>query len=834
MPSPPPSGDAMEQGETGSARAPSQAHRGLTAAEAASRLLRDGPNALDARRRRAPLRAIASVAGEPMLLLLAAAAGLYAWLGEWLDATAMLASVAFVVLLNIYQNLRAERALDALRELTAPRARVLRDGVQAVVAAETLVVGDLLLVAQGDRITADARVLEGAGIEVDESLLTGESVPVPKSANDAALRAGTFVVQGEGIAEVTATGAGTEFGRLGDSLASVRRAESPLRQQIRRLVGIFAPISLAGAAVLAGIVIARGADWRDGALAALTFALATVPEEFPVILSVMFALGAWRLARIHALVQRPDAIETLGCMSVLCTDKTGTLTENRMRVERVLVPGAGFAHGIPDGDARSRVLDAAAYASPDRAIDPMDLAVIDAAGADPSASRLARFYPFSNDLHATAGGVLDAGIPRLYCKGAPEALAELCGLDSVQRDALDRDIATLAASGYRVLGVGRSDALPSPGFPDDLRGVRFAWCGLLALVDPLRADVPAAVQRAQVAGVRVLLVTGDHPVTARAIAQAAGIATNDTVISGSEIAAMRDDELVRRTRECAVYARVRPADKLRLVQCLVAAGDVVGMTGDGINDAPALAAAHVGIAMGGRGSDVARHAASVVLADDRFSTIVDAVALGRAIYANLLRAVQYVTAVHIPIAGAALLPAIAGVAPVLLPVHVVLLELLIDPASTLVFERRAPDPSAMRVPPRPLRASLLTWAIARRALALGIAALFGALATYALARRAGADTAALPGYLFISVVSGNLAALAATAWPAARGRDGFTGIAIAALATSLLVVAAAVTPLPARLLHLGHLQPSFALVAALLPAGVVAAVAMLAWPRRGG
>jgi Ca2+-transporting ATPase len=823
----------MEQGETRFAGS-AQDHRGLTAAEAASRLLRDGPNALEARRRRAPLRAIASVAGEPMLLLLAAAAGLYVWLGEWLDAAAMLASVAFVVLLNIYQNLRAERALDALRDLTAPRARVIRDGVQAVVVAESLVVGDLVLVAAGDRVMADARLLEGAGIEVDESLLTGESVPVRKSADSPALFAGTFVVQGEGIAEVTATGARTEFGRLGHSLASVRRAESPLRLQIRRLVRIFAPISVTGAAVLAATLILRGADWREGALGALTFALATVPEEFPVVLSVMFALGAWRLARIDALAQRPDAIETLGCMSVLCTDKTGTLTENRMHVEQALVPGAGFVHAVADGDPRTGLLDAAANASPDRAVDPMDVAVLAAAGADAAASRLARFYPFSNELHATAGGVVEEGSPRVFCKGAPEALAELCRLDAAQRDALDRDVAALAASGYRVLGVARSEPLPSPDFPDDLRSMRFAWCGLVALADPLRADVPAAVQRAQGAGIRVLLVTGDHPVTACAIAQAAGIATNDAVTSGSEIAAMPDDELVRRTRECAVYARVRPADKLRLVQCLVAAGDVVGMTGDGINDAPALAAAHVGIAMGGRGSDVARHAASVVLADDRFSTIVDAVALGRAIYANLLRAVQYVTAVHIPIAGAALLPAIAGVAPVLLPVHVVLLELLIDPASTLVFERRAPDPSAMRVPPRPLRASLLSWLIARRALALGFAALLGAFGTYAIARRAGVGPDALPAYLFVSIIGGNLAALAATAWPTARGRGGFLGIAVAVLATSALVAAAAVIPVSARLLHLGHLQPSFAVIAALLAVLVVAAAALLPSRRRTG
>ena len=805
--------------------------RGLDAAEAAARLARDGPNAIDVVRP-ATARAVVAVLTEPMLLLLAAAAALYAGIGDWLDASAMIASVAFVVLLNLYQSLRSERALDALRELTAPKARVIRDGRPQLVPASTLVAGDLLVVTQGDRIAADARLREGSSLEVDESLLTGEALPVRKGADAPLLHAGTFVVQGDGVADVVATGLRTEFGRLGRSLATVERAPSPLRQQIARLVKVFAPLSLAGATVLTGVAMMRGTEWRDALLAGLTLAIATVPEEFPVILSVMFALGGWRLARANALVQRPDAIETLGCMSVLCTDKTGTLTENRMRVERVLAPDVGFHHGVADDATRDVILDSAARACPATAIDPMDIAVLDAAGPAASGHRPDRFYPFSNALHATAAGASDAVGRRLWVKGAPEAIAGLCTLDADQRVSLEEDVGSLAALGMRVLGVARSDVLQS-AYPDDLRDVRFHWCGLVALADPLRADVPAAVRRARDAGVRVLLVTGDHPATARAIAAQAGIPEAGGVLSGQDIASAGTAELLERSRTCNVYARVRPADKLKLVQCLVRAGHVVGMTGDGINDAPALAAAHVGIAMGRRGSDVARHAASVVLADDRFATIVDAIERGRAIYANLVRAVQYVAAVHVPIAGAALLPVLLGLPPVLLPVHVALLELLVDPASTLVFERRGGDPASMRRAPRPLRAPLVTVALARAALALGLAALAGAAVAYGLLVRGGVDPASLFAYAFLAMVGGNLGALAVSAWPASGGVRAFGPIAVAVVAASLLVTLGAATDLPSRLLHLGDLIPHHALVAAGLPALAVLATGLVIRRRAG-
>ncbi|GAB6194803.1 cation-translocating P-type ATPase [Lysobacter xanthus] len=801
---------------------------GLGAAEAAARLVRDGPNALEATRR-GRIALAASVLGEPMLLLLVAVAALYAGVGEWRDAVTMGISVGFVIALNVYQDVRAERALDALRDLAAPRARVLRDGATATVPAASIVVGDVVALAEGDRIPADARLLGEVVLEVDESLLTGESVPVVRGGADApsTLRAGTFVVQGQGLAEVVATGARTEFGRLGQTLSGVVRAPSPLRAQIRRVVRLFAVLSLLGATSLLVLELARGRDWRTAALPALTFGIATVPEEFPVVLSVLFALGSWRLARLDALVQRPDAIETLGCLSVLCTDKTGTLTENRMRVQAVQVPDATFAHGDAAPEARRDVLTVAAGACPPRAVDPMDLAVLGAAGAGVPVRDVQRVYPFSNALHATAVAVdIDDGGSLLCCKGSPEAVAGLCRLDAAHRAALERDVATLAESGLRVIAVARATLADSAHLPDALGEIAFGWCGLLVLADPLRADVPDALRRARQAGVRVVLITGDHPATARAIARAAGFANVDEVMHGDAIAAAAPDELAARARGCDLYARVRPADKLRLVQALVASGEVVGMTGDGVNDAPALAAAHVGIAMGRRGSDVARHAASVVLLDDRFSTIVEAIRRGRGIHANLVRAFQYIVAVHVPIAGAALLPMLLSMPPLLMPIHVVLMELLIDPASTLVFERRPGADRLMDMPPRALRSPLLTRAGFLQAVMLGGAALLGTIAAYRLVVATGVPAASLPGYVFLSILGGNLAMLAVTAWSTGSGRRGVRDLGVAAGLAVGVVVAAAAGPVPG-VFHLQALSPGPAVLAAVVPALLVFAAAAL-------
>ncbi|TZF80594.1 HAD-IC family P-type ATPase, partial [Cognatilysobacter lacus] len=508
-----------------------------------ARLARDGPNQLEADPGRGMGHAVLAASSEPMLLLLAAVAALYAIVGEWRDAAAMALSVAFVIALNIHQNVRSARALGALRDLTAPRARVVREGRAVMIPAAEVVVDDLLMIGDGDRIAADAQVLEGSAMEVDESLLTGESAPVAKATGDL-LRAGTFAVQGRCIAQVIATGPRTELGRIGHSLATVSRAESPLRRQVRRLVRVFAVLSLSAAVLLTVLELVRGTAWREATLAALTFAMATVPGEFPVVFGLLFTLGAWRLARVNALVQRPDAIETLGCMTVLCTDKTGTLTENRMRVQQVLVPDAGFHHAVAAGAARESLLAVAAHACPSDAVDPMDTAVLDAAGERHVRLAPLRYYPFSAALHATASAIATTAGLQVSCKGAPETLAMLCGLDDDRRAVLDRSVAALAGRGFRVLGVAHALIDPAAGPPETLETAGLDWCGLLAIADPLRADVPDAIRRARAAGIRVVLVTGDHPETARAIAQAAGLGGDGQIRTGQEIAAASEAELL--------------------------------------------------------------------------------------------------------------------------------------------------------------------------------------------------------------------------------------------------------------------------------------------------
>ncbi|HTL14950.1 MAG TPA: HAD-IC family P-type ATPase, partial [Thermomonas sp.] len=623
---------------------------GLSSADAAARLLRDGHNALPQPGRRRGWRLVASVLREPMLLLLLAAAAVYLLLGDAGEAAALGASVLLVIGLTVHQEAKSERALQALRELGSPRARVLRDGAPRVVPAGELVVGDVVLLEEGDRVPADARLLEAADLLLDESLLTGESVPVARAPSDPEplVHASTLVVRGRAQAEVVATGAATAVGRIGASLGAMAPERTPLQREMRRTVALFA--GLAAATCLLMIVafgLLRG-DWLGAVLAGITLAMANIPEEFPVVLSVFLALGAWRMARHKALVRRAPAIEALGAITVLCTDKTGTLTENRMRLAE-LAAGDGAAL---DAARRSALLEAAALASPALSHDPMDRALLEAAAGDglppaPAGWQPLREYPVApgRPLYARAWRRPDGNV-LLAAKGAPEAIAARCGLaPEVAHRALD-EAEAMARRGLRVLAAADA-GLPAGDPPAADAGIALRWRGLLALADPLRPAVPAAVAEARAAGVRVLMLTGDHLATARAIAHQAGFPDDATVALGASLDGADEAAVEAAAAATDVFARVRPEHKLRLVQALKRRGEVVAMTGDGVNDAPALKAAHIGIAMGGRGTDVAREAASLVLLDDDFSSIVEAIRLGRRIYDNLQKAMTYVFAIHL-------------------------------------------------------------------------------------------------------------------------------------------------------------------------------------------
>lgn len=758
------------------------ARQGLSAAEAARRLATEGPNLLPGSAPKSTLAIVRDVVTEPMFLMLLAAGSIYLALGDRGEALFLLGFVFVVIGITLAQERKTQRALESLRDLSAPRALVIRDGQEQRIAGREVVRGDLLVLHEGDRIAADALLIDGQ-LEVDESLLTGEAVPVAKLplaqdsqnaqasasagapaanagppqarpapsggsaahevASVGAIYASTVVTRGVAVAQVCATAAHTAVGRIGADLAATVEPPSALQQGSRRLVrnlGI-------GALVLALAQVLLGWWWNsrpllESLLSGIALAMAILPEEIPVILTVFLALGAWRISHQKVLTRRVTAVEALGAITVLAVDKTGTLTMNRMAVAEL---ASGEQHFRPESASElpehfHLLAEFAMLATPADPFDPMEKAIQHFGhqwlqgtehvhdGREPefeyalSGEILAMTRVFASD---------EPNVHLLATKGAPEAVADLCHLDATQQSAIRRQVEAMAERGLRVLGVARGrwkGAAPAPGqsppWPQSQHDFDFDFLGLVALADPPRTEVPAALAECRRAGVRVIMMTGDHPATARAIAQQVGLSDRPDVITGAELEALDDAALAERLRHVDLCARLKPQHKLRLVQLLRASGEVVAMTGDGVNDAPALKAADVGIAMGERGTDVAREAAALVLLDDSFARIVAAIRQGRRIDSNIRKAVRFVFAVHVPIIGLALVPTLLHWPVLLLPVHIVLLELLIDPACSIVFEAEAEDSDTMARAPRPVSdspfaAAPLLWSVLQ---GLGLAA----------------------------------------------------------------------------------------------------------------
>ena len=749
---------------------------GLSDAQAAERLARDGPNRLPRGKPRT-LRVIALAAlAQPMFLLLLAAAAVYALVGSLADALMLLGSVLVVALIAIYQDFRTERVLETLKELASPRSRVRRGGRVLHIASHGLVRGDVLLVAEGDRLACDAQLTVAHSLAIDESLLSGESMPVRKQAaahgttQGAAthepqhmLYAGTLVVDGDGEAIVSATGAHTTLGRIGSTLSGLSTPPSRVQAELTQLVWRIAVAAMLICLVAAAAYALRQGSWSEGVLVGLTLAMAIVPEEFAVVWTVMMALGAWRLSQHQVLTRQPQAIEALGTTSVLCVDKTGTLTHNRMALLALATPEASAMLGADDAaDARfAALLDIAAHASASDGLEPMDRAILglhqrsggtlQRRGQMLQRMGVAPARPYV--VQSWSGHQGQAGL--VAVKGAPEALLPRCALDAAELTRIDREVQRLAGLGLRVLAVAyaRGTSLaPGAALP------RLEWAGLLGFADPLRKDVPAAIATCRQAGIRVVMITGDAGATAAAIAREAGLDTT-RVVSGAELELLDDAALAGLTREVSVFARVSPQHKLRIVRALQAQGHVVAMTGDGVNDAIALRAANIGVAMGRRGTDVAREAAALVLLDDSFAALVHAVRLGRRIFVNLQHSVNYLLAVHVPIVVVSLLPVLFGGPVLLLPLHVVFLELIIDPACSLVFEAAPEAATAMTRPPRAANVRLVSLRGAARALGAGALAALVVAAVQLLGQQLGWGEPWLRLAALGSLVVANLALL---------------------------------------------------------------------------
>ncbi len=649
---------------------------GLSEAEATQKLQEDGYNEIPSAKKRSILAITFDVVKEPMFLILVACGIVYLILGDLQEALMLLGFVFMVMGITFYQERKTERTLEALRDLSSPRALVIRDGEPKRLPGREVVRGDMVIISEGDRVPADAVLLSCTNFSVDESLLTGESVAVRKVPCDAPIDmgcpggddlpfvySGTLVVQGQGIACVRATGRHTELGKIGKALQTIDIEGTALQKETGRLVRNLAIIGLSLCIVVVVVYGLTRGDWLKGVLAGLTMAMAILPEEFPVVLTIFLALGAWRISHKQVLTRRVPTVETLGAATVLCVDKTGTLTQNRMSIDRLVVNTDSWTvsehQKNPLPEEFHELFEVSILASRPDPFDPMEKALKELGLHYLKETehlhddwQMLREYPLSRELLSFAQ-VWQAADQRGYlvaAKGAPEAIADLCHLGEAEINQLNHQVHSLASQGLRVLGVAKA-AFHSPTLPDEQHEFPFQFIGLLGFADPVRPGVPGALKECYRAGIRVIMITGDYPTTAMSIARKIGLSAKNGCITGAELEGIDDATLQKRIKTVNIFARVVPEQKLRLVNALKNNGEVVAMTGDGVNDAPALKAAHIGIAMGGRGTDVAREASALVLLDDDFSSIVQAVKLGRRIFDNLKKAMAYIFAIHVPIAG---------------------------------------------------------------------------------------------------------------------------------------------------------------------------------------
>ncbi|HTK85090.1 MAG TPA: cation-translocating P-type ATPase, partial [Patescibacteria group bacterium] len=682
--------------------------KGLSSAEAAALLHAEGFNELPSAGRRSALVIVFEVVREPMFALLLAGAGIYFAIGELRDAIVLSAFAVLSFLITVVQEWRSERVLESLRDLTSPRALVIRDGMPRRIPGREVVRGDLVIIKEGDRIPADTRLLTNDALHADESLLTGESVPVVKNASkDNSLFAGTLVVGGSGRALVTAIGLKSEIGKIGQSLRSLELEQPRLQRQIRQIVEVFA---IGGVSLSVAVTVLYGVlrhDWLKAILSGITLGMAMLPEEFPLVLTVFMVVGAWRISKVRVLTRRAASIETLGATTVLCVDKTGTLTQNRMSLVFLQAGNETWHGGDNGGEEIRRLFEAGLMASKKDSYDPMDLAFFNNVLATGFREKKPIFhYGLRPDFPVMAQVFREGAAFKIFAKGAPETVASLCGFDERQTTDFHREIEALAAQGLRLLAIAEAD-FTGNDFPEDAAGFKYRFLGLAGFADPLRANVPAAIEQCRSAGIRVVMITGDYPATARAIALQAGL-DGGTIFTGKQLRGMSDEELRQNAKTATVFARITHDQKLRIIEALKANGEIVAMTGDGVNDAPSLKAAHIGVAMGGRGTDVAREASSIVLLDDDFGSLVTTIALGRRIYDNLRKAMLFITAIHVPIAGLALLPLLFNTPLILTPLLIALIEMVIDPACSIVLEAEPAESNIMRRPPHNPSSPLLS------------------------------------------------------------------------------------------------------------------------------
>lgn len=765
---------------------------GLTTAQAQQLQAEYGRNELVREKKDSFFRKVLKVICEPMFLLLIIASVIYFILGEPKDGAIMLIFVVGIIGIETFQEWKTDKTLSALKDLSAPYVKVQRDGTEKTIESADLVPGDVMFIAEGVKVPADGLVLKSSTLCIDESSLTGEAEGVWKVSVEENIEnigkkdtkeqksdywrndycyAGTLVTQGTGSILVDKIGLDTEYGKIGQHIVSAPDRPTPLEKQTGKLVRLCAEIA-AGFFVLVGLVTyfnisdhTFAARVTESILGGITLAMAMIPEEFPVILTVFLSMGAWRLAKKKTLVRKLPSVETLGAVSVLCVDKTGTITENRMTVRDTW---------SISGDVRN-LLQIMGMGCESDAYDPMEKAMINYCEGQGISrdllfcGELVKEYAFTDETKMMGHVWKNENGIIIAAKGSPEHILTICKLTDAEKKAAENKIMEMSGQGLRVIAVGQMKLTGGNQVPDTLTGCSLELCGMVGLADPPRESVKQDIETCTRAGIRVVMITGDSGITASSIAKQISMPNSDKIITGEQLNKMSDEELREKVRDVSIFSRVVPEHKMRIVKALRDNGEVVAMTGDGVNDAPALKYADIGIAMGKRGSEVSREAADLILLDDNFSTIVDTVKDGRRIYDNIRKAVGYVFTIHIPIAFAALFAPLLRISPgslFLLPLHVVLLELVIDPTCSIVLERQPAERDIMERAPRDPQEKLLTFGILSKSVIQGLiifAASFGMYFAFLkqypdnapLARAMGITVVVLANLFLIQVISSN-------------------------------------------------------------------------------
>ena len=721
-----------------------QPFEGLTTEQAKNLQEVYGKNELVGKKKESFLVKALHIICEPMFLLLLVAAIIYFILGEPRDGAIMLVFVLGIISIDVIQEWKTDQTLNALKDLSAPHIKVIRDGIEQIILSSNLVPGDAMLIAEGIKIPADGKVVKASTLCIDESSLTGEAEGVWKTVEEDTSKdywkrdycyAGTLVTQGTGTILVDKIGSLTEYGKIGKDVAEAADNPTPLQKQTGHLVKLCAGIAAVLFALVGVVTYFNIPDHPFGpriiesTLSGITLAMAMIPEEFPVILTVFLSMGAWRLAKKQSLVRKLPAVETLGAVSVLCVDKTGTITMNQMTVRDIW---------STKNDSK-RVSQIMGMGCKQDAYDPMEKAMISYCESQ-GLSRdvlfggtLIKEYAFTDELKMM-GHVWKTNEEIVVAsKGSPERVLTICDLTDEERKIAKEKIRQMSSLGLRVIAVGQMILNSIDEIPEKLTDCHLELCGLVGLVDPPKETVKKDIENCTRAGVRVVMITGDNGITASSIAKQISMPNSDNIITGDELNQMSDEELCEKVKNVSIFSRVIPEHKMRIVKAFKENGEVVAMTGDGVNDAPALKNADIGIAMGKRGSEVSREAADLILLDDNFSTIVDTIKDGRRIYDNIRKAVGYVFTIHIPIAFASLFAPLLGISPsnlLLLPLHVVLLELVLDPTCSVVLERQPAEKDIMERRPRDPKEKILTKRSLIKSILQGVAIFAASFGTY--------------------------------------------------------------------------------------------------------